>query len=190
MRDPATLTHAVTLPQPLAWACCGPCPVTCSDTRPDMARIGELIGIHASRHWIGIDEAKTLEPMLGRKVTGDEVMAMQRRGALVGVARLRGVVREGRLPHTGRTGFVLQIGRGAVTGALATEVRQRIEPWWRPGTKWGLLLDEAVALSEPIPMRGAGGLWRITGRISKRMQYPGDVTAWALEQWRKGRAER
>jgi hypothetical protein len=91
----------------------------------------------------------------------------------------------------GHTGYLRMIGRGPVVEPVSVATAERIRPWWRPGTKWGLLLDEAVALPEPIPMRGAGGVWRITATWNDEFRgaaHP--VAELAQEQWRKGRAAR
>jgi hypothetical protein len=204
------LTHAITRPQPEAWALSTPgpdgqplCPVICSDTRPDMARIGELIGIHASGHRPTMADRRAVFGPSGWEANPPQDLP---RGALVGVARLKGVVRN--RPD----GFVRMLG-ASVGERIDVHLHNRIAPWWRPGTKWGLLLDEAVALSEPIPMRGAGGSWRLPdrpteGRLHRQWQAfdrgmeaysaghgaipppPPAAQFWALEQWRKGRAER
>jgi len=189
-----TLTHAVTRPQPEAWAlAAGHCPVINSDTRPPLEAVGKLIGIHASRHWIGIDEAKALEPALGRKVTTPEVMAMQVRGALVGVARLVGVVRRSSPHERERLGygeFRSILGRGGVTCEVSEDDAAKIRPWVPThGAKWLLFFRDAVLLPEPIPMRGAGGLWRIPFDAAWRPEEEGPAD-FALRQWQKARATR
>ncbi len=180
-----TLTHAVTVPQPLAWAIAsGHCPIIPADTRPDMGREGELLGIHARGSYFTPRALDDLEVQLGRLLTADEERAAGVRGALIGVARLVGVVRESR-EYPGQ--FVRYVGRGAIVDPCDMATNERIRPWWRPGTKWGLYLEpeSAVLLPEPIPMRGSGGVWRIPNAV---LHPPGaTLTGWALEQWRKAR---
>jgi hypothetical protein len=151
----AVLTHAVTVPQPMAWAIAsGHCSTIPADTRPDMGREGELLGIHA-----GLKRYSTLDAIdCWHQMPPDSgsVPLDLPRGALIGVARLVGVVRR----DEDLDGWVSMIGR-SVTSALDAEDCARIAPWWPPGTKWGLLLSKAVLLSEPIPMRGSGGVWRL-----------------------------
>jgi hypothetical protein len=186
-----TLTHATTVPQPLAWACAaGHCPVIMSDTRPGMEHEGKLIGIHASKRWSGDDYFDAFRGTLPDVFPPPETLTY---GALIGVARLVGVVQA-------KAGDPIRFwhvsGRSACVGTYASEdVAARIRPWWRSDSKWGLLLTDAVLLPEPIPMRGAGGVWRISGCDDG---YGGPPTrdfyderryfdAWALEQWRKAR---
>lgn len=184
-----TLTHAVTIHQPLAWAvAAGHCPVVPSDTRPGLEHEGKLIGIHAARvnpDWTR--DAKTVSAVVSipRDLTY---------GALIGVAKLAGV-------RIGRTswgsGLVREFGRGAVTEPLSATLAEQVKPWWRSGSKWGLLLSDAVLLPEPIPMRGAGGVWRLPTSLPWPDGHGPDegttaraVAGWALEQWRKARASR
>lgn len=176
-----TLTHAVTQPQPLAWALAsGHCPVINSTTRPDMRHFGKLIGIHAGLHVPTRDELSAIATGPLRNHPGYDGEMRLPRGALVGVARLVGVVRKGLLD------FQRMEGK-SISGSMPTALRARIRPWWRG--PWGWLLEDAVALPEPIPMRGAGGLWRLPGvtisGVGVVAMGPGLV-----EQWRKGMAER
>ena len=190
--EPVILTHATTQPQPLAWAqAAGHCPVILSDTRPDLARIGELLGIHASRERVSAEEWFSATQPLPHTVAPPED---QPRGALVGVVRLVGVIRRWSGVSTWRgVDFERQTGRGPIWDVLTREECARIRPWWRSGTKWGLLLSEAVLLSEPIPMRGSGGVWRIPSMAVPHLAEPHAsqrlAADWALEQWRKARGQ-
>ncbi len=193
-----TLTHAITQPQPLAWAqASGHCPVILSDTRPDLTRVGELMGIHASRErfWPGSTTWHHLSLGFDRTLEPEELDCAKVYGALVGVVRLVGVIRELTLkelstPARSRYGMALGRAAGALVMPVSEEDSERIRPWWRSGTKWGLLLSEAVLLPEPIPMRGSGGVWHITTENSAPgTGYAADART-ALEQWRKARAGR
>jgi hypothetical protein len=189
-----TLTHASTIPQPLAWACAaGHCPVIMSDTRPGMEHEGKLIGIHASRRPAADGGASVLAALGWSELPG--VFPC---GALIGVARLVGVVRPlGRFYNRddGGPSFGRCVGRGPILALLDQATSKRIEAWWRSGSKWGLLLAEAVLLPEPIPMRGAGGVWRIPeckrwvgGLCVDDPPHHCVPAKRALEQWRKARA--
>jgi hypothetical protein len=194
-----TLTHAVTVPQPLAWACAaGHCPVIMSDARPGMEHAGKLIGIHAGGwrpHPALVSVRRTREALPPGGTLPD--LASLTLGALIGVARLVGVVRTRRWVPPGRMHelqFDLMRGRCA-TEPIDNETCARIRPWWRSGSKWGLLLSEAVLLPEPIPMRGAGGVWRIPeckrwvgGLCVDDLPHHCVPAKRALEQWRKARA--
>lgn len=191
-----TLTHATTQPQPLAWAqAAGHCPVILSDTRPELARIRELLGIHAGL----ADPAGKPWPIPADQPQPPHLSLEY--GALVGVVRLVGVIRavvggvgDGWMPGQLRvTGFEMMHGN-AVGSALGREQNERIRPWWRSGTKWGLLLSEAVLLSEPIPMRGSGGVWRLDRIADPHLQstdgrWWDSAADWALGQWRKARGQ-
>lgn len=181
-----TLTHAVTVPQPLAWAlAAGHCPVLMSDTRPGLEHEGKLIGIHAHGKYFAPSALDDMEARLGRLMTAEEERAVLARGALIGVARLVGVVRAGMISGQ----FQRMAGR-AVSDSLPAETCARIRSWWRSGSKWGLLLADAVLLPEPIPMRGAGGVWRIGAGIWAGSGRGCAPAALALEQWRKARSSR
>ena len=186
------LTHAITVPQPLAWAIAsGHCPIIPTDTRPDMGREGGLLGIHAALKRPPRGEVSRYGAMF---VANDHATVF---GALIGVARLVGVVRPRRwVPpgHMHELKFDMMRGRFA-TEPVPDDVCARIASWWRLGTKWGLFIEpeSAVLLSEPIPMRGSGGVWRLPGgrhyyvRDGCGDYAERDLTAaeWALEQWRK-----
>jgi hypothetical protein len=183
------LTHAITVPQPLAWAAAaGYCPVLMSDTRPPMEREGQVIGIHASKASpatipceCGCGVYRNDWP--GRALRID-VPAHLAFGALIGVARLVGVVRRVHAMGPGQTpDFEALIGR-SVPQSLDAATCTTLRPWWRSGSKWGLLLTDAVLLPEPIPMRGAGGVWFIP---SSNPLAPSELAGRALEQWRKAR---
>jgi len=185
------LTHAVTQPQPLAWViAAGHCPVIMSDTRPDMEHEGKLIGIHAAVGSRREHANTTMERWVS--VMGPLDVAVPTdlpRGALVGVARLVGVLGCIRGQH------YIARGRWAAAGKHITEaMRSQVARWWRPGRRWGLVVEDAVLLPEPIPMRGAAGVWRMP-EDRERVAHNGIMRAstaglLALEQWRKRRAER
>lgn len=186
-----TLTHAITIHQPLAWAIAsGHCPIIPSVTGPGMEHEGKLIGIHAG---ISLDpgpgSVHALGVLASARIAEDELP----RGALIGVARLVGVLRRVATNESGGYRFERMLG-ASVGEPIHVSVHERVKPWWRhptrwqPGTKWGLLLAEAVLLPESIPMRGAGGVWRIP--ITPGTVSPSDVlvgAAWALAQWQKAR---
>lgn len=181
-----TLTHATTQPQPLAWAqAAGHCPVILSDTRPDSTRIGELLGIHAGKTYQPLDRG----PWQTLPHPGPKTFTF---GALVGVVRLVGVLAMRRIWEGSSREVLVKFSGRSVFNILGSADELRIRPWWRSGTKWGLLLSDAVLLPEPIPMRGSGGVWRIreaTVPSSLGGTWQHDVAGWALAQWRKARGQ-
>lgn len=184
------LTHAVTIPQPLAWVCAaGHCPIIPSDTRPPLEHEGKLLGIHAGQRWM--EPGKPAPLAFGVMANAGSTEDALHRGALIGVARLVGVVRLAYHAHAGQpvpTQFEVMVGR-SVARPYPQSKADLLRPWWPPGTKWGLLLSEAVLIPEPIPMRGAGGVWEllVPGDPGVETWAP-DFAEWALEQWRKARS--
>lgn len=185
-----TLERAVTIHQPWAWAVAvGHKPVENRTWRPPLEAVGKLIGIHAGRQPIMELDAEFAAAM---RATAPHVQRLTPRectlGALIGVARLVGVVR--RHPVTARMHFLFT--RSDLGEAVPEDLAARIRPWWRG--PWGWLLDEAVLLPEPIPMRGQQGLWRIPTKAlygpDEGPLHDRDPRAWALEQWRKARETR
>lgn len=184
------LEFAVTRHQPEAWAIStGYCPVIHFATRPRLEYVGNLIAIHAadSLSRRSLEAHRFADPILAS--LGLRMPQPYTAGALIGVARLVGVMRRSSQQERVHLGYgeYRHLLDGGVTAEVPAEDVARIRPWVRPDWKWLLLLRDAAFLPEPIPMRGAGGLWRLTGRISARMQYPGNVVAWALEQWQRAR---
>lgn len=188
-----TLTHAITTHQPLSWAiAAGHCPIINSTTRPGLEHIGKLVGIHASRHFDSEEEVARHPALLAACRAAVNAVAPWNPpcGALLGVARLVGVVRESR-EYPGQ--FCRLLGRGPAVDPLDMALNGRIRPWWRG--PWGLLIeteeekDKPLLLPEPIPMRGAGGVWRIPDidcDDHAEMRWI-RASEWALEQWRKAR---
>lgn len=195
------LTHALTIHQPWAWAVAADHkPVENRTRRPPLEAVGKLIGIHAGLANIRKStEAVAYWPKEAPFpfVPGGPTLTY---GALIGVARLVGVAR--RIPEERRESFdpefYLTMGRaGAIHVPMQKSLADRIRPWWRG--PWGWLLEEAVLLPEPIPMRGQQGLWRIPEMVRepagwRRIGVDGDgqgaAAQWALEQWRKARETR
>lgn len=183
--SPETLTHAITQHQPLAWALAsGHCPVICSDVRPALEHEGMLLGIHAAKYG---DVGANYFRVINRLPESFAIPEDRPLGALVGVARLVGVIRTRRWVPPGHLHELrLDLMRGrCATEPIDDATCARIVPWWRPGARWGLFLSDAVLLPEPIPMKGAGGVWRIPATDSGRGLRL--AHEWALEQWRKAR---
>lgn len=184
MRTPETLTHALTVHQPYSWAlAAGHKPVENRTWRPGLEHVGKLVGIHAGK---AIDPAEG-ECWRSVAVPGPRDLTC---GALIGVARLVGVVRvtvDLRDGRAGKARWVMMLGRSAME-TLSDDLADRIRPWWRG--PWGWFFEEAVLLPEPIPMRGQQGLWRIpdVGAWTRDgLSYHPYAAPWALEQWRKAR---
>lgn len=189
-----TLTHALTIHQPYAWAvAAGHKPVENRTWRPPLEAVGKLIGIHAGLANIRKStEAVAYWPKEAPFpfVPGGPTLTY---GALIGVARLVGIVaRKGPWDSRAERSLAFVHGKGSIYTSLPTRLAERIRPWWRG--PWGWLLEEAVLLPEPIPMRGQQGLWRIPAEmflmVSGRPAQQFDPRTWALEQWRKARETR
>jgi hypothetical protein len=174
-----TLTHALTIRHPFAYAtAAGWKPIENKDVRPSLARIGELIGIHAGLQWARASDLPSWAKGVEMPRPDDKRLVY---GALIGVARLVGVVRE--VKCAAGVGYEVMRGR-SVGEAVPLATRDRIRPWWRG--PWGWLWEEPLLLPEPIPMRGQQGVWRIGGESS--VMFGGSLAACrALEQWRKAR---
>lgn len=172
------LTHAYTVRQPFAYATAVGWKLIENKTeRPPLALIGKLVGIHAGLQWARESDLPSWPLTLHSMPRPDNPGLIY--GALIGVARLVGVV------HV-RAGLYRVMRGNSVDVTLVDQTLvARIRPWWRG--PWGWLLEEAVLLPEPIPMRGQQGLWRITGGTS---DGNGMNATWALEQWRKARETR
>ncbi len=182
------LTHAKTERQPIAWAVAsGHCPIINSTVRPPLEMVGRLIGIHAGKGWRVLTGAE--HEALGRAGRIGVIQALntgQHVGALIGVARLVGVVHmAGSTREDGGPRFWKHVGRSSSVGEyVSDDLSRRIEPWWRG--PWGWLLEEAVLLPEPIPMRGQQGLWRLP-EVQGGDPWRAAAGVRALEQWRKAR---
>ncbi len=182
------LTHALTIRHPFAYAtAAGWKPIENKDTRPPLARIGELIGIHAGLKWARASDLPSWAKSYEMPRPDDKRLVY---GALIGVARLVGVVQRypiKRETAEGPADFGIFHGR-SVSSPLNQATCARIRPWWRG--PWGWLWEEAVLLPEPIPMRGQQGVWRIPADLRMSRDgtiYPNGAATWALEQWRKAR---
>ena len=107
--------------------------------------VGELIAIHAGRRYDDLDGAAEwpwpggyVPPHPSDSPTG-----------IVGVARVVGALDT-------RHGRYLQRRHDRDLARLAALDR---DPWWAGPVGW--LLDDVVALPEPIPHPGSLGLWRV-----------------------------
>jgi hypothetical protein len=185
------LTHAWTVRHPFALAVAtGIKPIENKKERPPMALMGKLIGIHAGLQWARKEDLPTWPAHLCPMPAPDDPRLTY--GALIGVARLVGVVQKHpikRQTPEGAAEFGIMRGR-SVSVSLLPFMEDRIRPWWRG--PWGWLLEEAVLLPEPIPMRGQQGLWRLPqclpgGACVDDPPHECDPARWALEQWRKAR---
>jgi hypothetical protein len=121
--------------------------------------VGERIALHAGKTWDydGAEFIKRTVRMLGGpEMPGDGGVHLQ--GAIVGVARVVGCIRE-----NGNDDPVIVSG----VGGLHVDVD---EEWFFGPFGW--ILTDVVALAKPVSCRGAQGLWL----------PPPDVTARVLEQ--------
>lgn len=183
-----TLERAVTIHQPWAWAvAAGHKPVENRTWRPPLEAVGRLVGIHAGLRPYSADEWDEVM----RAWNSDEDMPVEPLtvGALIGVARLVGVISLGNPLKAGCLRFWRHVGRSKCVGEyVPDELAARIRPWWRG--PWGWLFEEAVLLPEPIPMRGQQGLWRIPDQLRQHGDEFKTAARRALEQWRKARETR
>lgn len=189
-----TLERAVTIHQPWAWAvAAGHKPVENRTWRPPLEAMGKLIGIHAGLAMPERADIAEVKAAAGFPTDAPCIPAV--RGALIGVARLVGVVFERKLEGAWPSYHRLNGASKAILDPLPADLQARIRPWWRG--PWGWLLEEAVLLPEPILMRGQQGLWRIPDVVMGPQNttlavahHPGEFAARALEQWRKARETR
>jgi hypothetical protein len=116
------LAHAVTVPQPRAWAiAAGLCPVLMSDTGPDMRHEGALIGIHASRHRPEAADFATTAEALGERAWDLDERKFTL-GALIGVGS--GAVAEGEGRMSER--IVVESGESIGAAVQRAQVRARL----------------------------------------------------------------
>lgn len=139
---------ALTLRQPWADAVATGCKdVENRSWAPPSALLGADIGIHAGLRTV--DEA-SYRALMGRKARSLEKMP---RGAIVAIARLIGGV---------------NVETGIVIGPLTHEQLARVlDSPWTTGP-WGWLLDHVRAV-EPVPCRGAQGLWDVPESVVRAM---------------------
>ena len=104
---------------------------------PPSHAIGQLVALHSSQRWDDAGE-RFIEGIVGRAPTPEECP----RGAIVGVVRLVGVLREG----------------GKCT-------RPGDARWYMGAVGW--LLDDPIALEEPILHTGSLGLRFLAPRIER-----------------------
>jgi len=96
--------------------------------------VGQWLGIHAGQTWDG-SGAASIEAETGEAL--DETPL-----GIVGAARVIGVIGAGR----------------TVVAGDEKLVRPHLDSvWWMGG--WGIVFDEALELADPIPHKGALGLW-------------------------------
>lgn len=130
--------------------------------------LGQTFLIHAAKgctldEWMGAAEfmrdAYAVRPWRGSSIL--PALAKLTRGALVGRARLAGVVHTNAGGHCSLSVGVPDCalcGRG-LDGACAHR-----DPWAIPGTL-GLLLADVEALPEPIPFKGALGFFDVPDAV-------------------------
>lgn len=142
---------ALTLIQPWAWC------ITHSDKRvenrtwePPASLLGERFAIHAGK--ASVDEA-----IVCRLACEDiEVPEELPRGAIVGTARLIGIARD----------------LGALTVAPGVDshvvTAHAFDRWWIGPIGW--VLGGVFRLREPVPCRGAQGLWTVPAEVLARIE--------------------
>lgn len=138
---------ALTLWQPWAWwVASGQKPVENRPWKPPASAIGTTIAIHAGQRYdcdaLSFIEKATL--VLEDRLDADGLVS-GRTGAVLGVARITGYVQEGQLHPD---------------PALES-------PWFFGPFGW--TLDKIVTLKDPVPCKGALGLWRLPDDICEKV---------------------
>lgn len=112
------------------------------------------IAIHASRTWFDVDSAtfrQIMDLVQARTRRPWDVEAPRRRVHIVAVANLVGSHRAGDL----------RVGCDSRTGLCS--------PWAQRG-RWHHQFTDVRPLDEPVPCRGARGLWRLPPDVDERVR--------------------
>jgi hypothetical protein len=109
--------------------------------------VGQHIAIHAGKKW---DEQAAVFIRDQGVELGPEAAV---EGAIVGVVRVAKVVA---LPDTAEGKHAASIGRATIT----FDPKLRADPWFFGPVGW--LLDDVVAIAQPVRAMGQQGLWRLT----------------------------
>lgn len=142
---------ALTLHQPWAWAIAhAGKPVENRTWKPPRGVIGQRIAIHAGKR---LDKAAVsdIEDLLMGENPGAFVQ-----GAVVATARLDGYVHQGP-------------GGRSLWGVSVERACEALESRWFVGP-FGWVLEEVVALAEPVPARGAQGLWTLPADVAAAVE--------------------
>lgn len=146
--------RALTLIQPWAWC------ITHSDKRvenrtwaPPDSLLGQRFAIHAGKH------PPDLEVIYGLRGEGVIVPPGLVLGAVVGTARLLGVV---------HASGVLEVAPELESLRARAFLVGRRARWWIGPIGW--VLDDVRALAEPVPCRGAQGLWTLPSDVETRVR--------------------
>lgn len=128
-----------------------------------------LLAIHAAKHWSGEIEMMSREGQIGEALRRRGFSPYQFRrqgpfGAIVGVARLRTVVRVDALDTL----------RDAA-GVAPLSFKERAFGNYEPG-RFAWVLDQARPLPEPIPLRGLQGLYDLPALLADAVRAAVDVS--------------
>jgi len=143
---------ALTLIQPWAWAICSAGKrIENRGWRPPRSLWGQRIAIHAG---------KKFDPDSGLALfaEGYGLPATMPQGAIVATARIAGVVTED------KTGLVVE-SASEEPPAWVLSPKNRV--WFCGPVGW--VLDEVVVLREPVPCRGAQGLWVVPAAVERQV---------------------
>lgn len=156
--DIAVPDKALSFTQPwVAFVVGGWKPVENRKWPPPVAMLGQYFALHASLKYDPLGEAMAERY---RELTGATVPRIGTgvHGAIVGVARLDGVVDKLMPRHYSRNSGWREYGTDEVAALRVTA-----SPWCMPieRARYGWYLNEVYQLEQPIPCKGALSFWRL-----------------------------
>ena len=131
---------------------------------------GQVIAIHASVSTPTTSDLLGVSNAIGRPVPADWEIG----GSIVATARVVDVMRKvgpDQIPHVGR-GYLWRLrddDRARLVDRLGERVAvEQIHRWWIGA--YALVLEDVVALPEPVAHRGALGFWQVEGSKVKELE--------------------
>lgn len=135
---------ALTIWQPYAWCITrGYKPVENRSWRPPKSLIGRYLMIHAGKQVVDAATAMRIEEVAGHPIPGNLA-----RGAIVGCAKVTGVV-----SVAGDTNELEHYRREELV----------VSPWTNGPYAW--VLEDPVEFAQPIPCGGKQKLWTVAGDV-------------------------
>lgn len=159
---------ALSLLQPWLWAILeGHKPVENRPWKPWPAVVGRRIALHASMGWDADGEDFILHTL--RFVASPPPPKAQcPRGAILGTAVVSGAIEVGPNQRDRQASF-REVGRQHIGPLTEDQVRAAAGSPWSFGP-WVWLLQDVRRLVQPIPCKGALGLWRVPADVAARVR--------------------